>query len=256
MKRIHAVSVLILLLGAFQFTSCEVEPLDPAVLTETPQNPTDPTNPTNPGDDTPSEGDYWPAALNNSWTFDNGTGEYDMKIVSINSIDGYTYYTFNPQTGTSGSGMTGTTTVRMRKAGGNYYYKYDDVVIAAEGEIPGSTTTGSEVIILKDNIAVGQTWTQSYTQTTTYTNSSLPVISITNNITGTIVEKGATVTVDGESYSNVIKTKVVNNAVMMGVPAGTSTSYYYFSKDVGPIKFETEGLGTVSTSDLVEYTLN
>lgn len=259
MKKVRFVSALFLCMTAFTFTSCEVEPLDPAVLTEEPQNPTNPTNPgtpTDPTDTEPSSGDYWPSALNNSWEFDNGVTEYDMTMESINSINGYTYYTFNPQGGTSGGGVSATAITRLRKAGGNYYMKYDDVVVPAVGEVPGSTTTGSEIIILKDNVAVGTTWTKTYTQTTTFTTDIIPPVSMSVTMTGTIEEKDATITVNGQTYTNVIKAKLVNESSMSGMPAGTATSTYYFAKDVGPVKIEMSGSGTNQVSDLVSHTLN
>jgi hypothetical protein len=258
MKRIHLISAFIFLFAAINLTSCDVEPLDPAIDTSD-----------NGGTDTPggggtdngsggtSSGDYWPAALNNKWTFTRDDQEFEMKMISINSIGGNTYYTFNDQAGTGAStGVDGTATTRLRKSGGNYYLKVDDVVTAAEEGFPGSTTTGSETILLKDNVDVGATWTQTYTQTTSFTDDSLPTISLNMTINGSIVAKGGTLTVGGQEYTNVIESKYVQTYSLMGVPGGTTTTYYYFSKDVGPIKTETTSSGISYLSELVSYQLN
>ena len=99
MNSIKKLSAFAILFLTFGLTSCsDVEPLDPAVIVN-PTNPSNPSNPTNPGTST---GDYFPTALNNSWTYkQGGVIQPIMKIVSINSIGANTYYTFNEAFGTT-----------------------------------------------------------------------------------------------------------------------------------------------------------
>lgn len=234
--------------------SCsDVEPIDPAVLLNPgPVNP-NPTNPENPGTST---GDYWPSALNNEWAFErNGVEIEPMKMVSINSIANKTYYTFNEQTAMGGGIGTTTAVTRLRKEGAAYYIKVDDFTTQANGATPGSTTTGSENIVLRDDLPVGGTWTSSYTQTTTFTDTSLPVMAIDFVIDGTIMEKNAIVTIGDETYNNVIKTKYVQTATMAG-QSSTTTTYYWFAKDIGPIRILTEADPVDLNTELISYILN
>lgn len=256
MKRIHLFSTLILLFTAMNLTSCDVEPLDPAIdqANEGSDDGTDPSD-DGPGDGGESSGDYWPAALNNKWVFAQDGSEFDMKIISTNSIEGNTYYTFNEQTGQGGT-LTATGTMRLRKTGGNYYIRIEDVVTPAEDGMPGSTTTGSEIVILKDNVAVGATWSQTFTQSTSFTDPMFPTITLNMSVNGKILEKDATVIVGGVTYTNVIKSQIQQTVSMMGTPAGTTTTFYYLSKDVGPVKIEYAGTGLPAASELVSYELN
>src|SRR5690606_14889595 len=131
-------------------------------------------NPGNPG--APSEGDYWPAALNNTWNYVRGSENFQMKIISINAINGHTYYTFNEQLGSSSGGMNATAVTRMRKSGGDYHEKLDDVTIQPSEPLPGGTMTGWEFITLKDKVGVGSTWNHNVTQTTTYNDPIIPTL--------------------------------------------------------------------------------
>lgn len=252
MKSIKKISGLALLFFAFGVTSCsDVEPLDPAVIVN--PNPSNPNpNPTNPGIST---GDYWPTALNNSWTFnDTGVLQPPVKIVSINSIGSDTYYTFNQALG-GGSSFAGEATTRLKKSGGSYFYKLEDITIPATAGVPGITITGFENIILKDNVPVGSTWTGNYVQTISYTDPSFPTMTTNVSYVGSIVEKDVSITVLGETYVNVIKVKMVQTSDSADAPVN-DTSYYWFAKDVGPIKYTIEDEDELSNADLVEFTLN
>ena len=79
----------------------------------------------------------------------------------------------------------------------------------------------------------------------------------TTNYTGTIVEKGATVTVNGASYTNVIKLRISQSTTFPGLPTPTVVdSDYWFAKDVGVIKYQNIFQSQNITSDLVSYSLN
>ncbi|MEO8515191.1 MAG: hypothetical protein ABI426_00525 [Flavobacterium sp.] len=246
MNKLKNISVYLLLFTAVFFTSCsgDIEPYEGTIPNA---NPTDNTGGGGGGQST---GDYWPTAINNQWIFSvNGTNQAPMKMVSLDNIGGNNYYTFNAQ---SGGGATQVT--RLRKSNGDYYIKSEDVVIAPQPGIPGSTSTGTERILLKDYLDVGGTWTYNYVQTTTYTDPQYPVISMNFNIVSTIVEKNTTLNVNGQNYTNVIKVRVVQNVTNNG-QTSVATSYYHFSKNVGPIKITTEYNGTTSNQDLASYNL-
>lgn len=251
MNSLQKISAFALLFLAFGLSSCsDVEPLDPAVVVN--PNPSNPSNPTNPG---VSTGNYWPTALNNSWTFkDNGVVQPAIKIVSINSIGSDTYYTFNQAFGAAG-GLLGNATTRLKKAGGTYYYKLENIVIAPIGDAPGINISGFETVLLKDNVPVGATWTGSYIQTVSFTDTQLPSTTTNISYVGSIVEKDATIVVLGETYTNVIKVKMVQTSVDES-STSVQTSYYWFAKDVGPIKYTIEDEDEISNAELVDHTLN
>jgi hypothetical protein len=233
-----------LLFSAVIFTSCTVEPYEGPMPSSG-----DSTN--NGGNGNSSTTDYWPSAINNQWVFSlNGVNQAPLKMVSVDVIGGNSYYTFNSQSNGGASQVT-----RLRKSNGDYYLKSEDVIVAAQGGMPGSTSTGTERILLKDYLAVGGTWTADYVQTTTYTDPIYPVVTTDFNIVSTILEKGSTLNVNGQTFNDVIKVKVVQNITFSG-QSSVSTSYYWYAKNVGPIKIETTSGTTTYIQDLVSYILN
>lgn len=224
-------------------TSCEIEPVDVSSTT--------PTVPTTPGGGT-SSGDYWPTAVNNQWVFKmDGVLQSPMKMISTNTINANTYYTFNEQVGT-GIGTTISGVQRLRKLNGNYYLKMENLSSPAQGPIPGFTMTGYETIILKDYLSVGGTWTDKYSQTTSYTDPNFPVISLDFDILATVMEKNSSITIAGHKYTDVIKIKYIQKVTMAGQTT-TVTSYYWYSKNVGPIKMTTETGGQTVVQELDSF---
>jgi hypothetical protein len=239
------------------FTACEVEPIDPVLNDYVPEEGTGDTDGdgNTDGSTGTTEGDYWPMAINNVWDYVyTGDLEEDpepMKIIATEVINGKTYYKMNHYFQDSGTAdLTGTAEVYIRKEGGTYYQRVSVVVPSEEG-VPAITISPYELTVLKDNLEVGQGWTESVMQTTTYDIAGFPPITMTIDITGTILEKGITVTVGGETYTDVIKEKVVQ--AVMGT---TTTSYIYFAKNVGPIKSEASADGINYLMTLTSYTIN
>lgn len=260
------ISILFLLFVGLSFVSCDVEPIDSAVLNQndTTDNGisdggTDNTggvDNTGGGDNTggsSSSGDYWPSTVGNWWQFEQNNELLDpMEMIGTDTFNNLTYYQFGTQSG-SGSTVFGTAKPWLNKNNGAYTIKMDDIDISAGG-LTG-TQTGYEFIVLKDNINVNATWNGTYSQTTTYT--GIPPISQDVNYTGTILEKNATVTVDGETYSNVIKVKIEQVITLPGTPATTVVTEYWFAKDIGPVRAYTSMPGSTPTeSILTSYAVN
>lgn len=223
-------------------TSCEIEPVDSSLL---------PDNGGGTGGGT-TTGDYWPTAINNQWVFKmDGVLQSPMKMISINTISANTYYTFNEIAGT-GLGFAVSGTQRLRKLNGDYYIKMESLSSPAQGPIPGFTMTGYETIMLKDYIPVGGTWTDKYSQTTTYTDPNFPVITLDFDIVATVMEKNSSITVAGRNYTDVIKIKYIQKVTMVGQTT-VATSYYWYSKNVGPIKMTTEIGGQTTVQELDSY---
>ena len=236
MKSIKSIVALFVLSLAFTTVSCDNEPVDPALEI---------------GGGGSSSGDYWPTAINNEWLMErDGVALDPLKIVGTGNFGGQTYYKFAPQSG-SGTSTSGTVTNWLNKSNGVYKLKTDDINVNAGGF--SGTQTGYEFIILKDNIAVGQSWSGTYTSTTTYT--GIPSITLTTNYTGTILAKNVTATVDGETYNDVIKVSLVQNASMAGAPATVVNTEYWFAKNVGVIKSISNDAGNSYESILIDYTL-
>lgn len=250
MKNIKLIAGIFLILTSFTFTSCENEPIDSAINLDD-----------NNGGGGTSTGDYWPAALNNQWVYKlNGVQQSPMKIISVNSINNATYYTFDTLFGQGSTGGNAAATVRLKKNSGDYYIRIEDLNLNLGGGLT-ATMTGYEYILLKDYLTVGQTWTGSYNQTTTYSDPQLPAIIQSTNYTGTVIETGSTVTVNGVSYPNVIKVRVRQSTSFAGSLEPTLVdSDYWFAKDVGPIKAvnlsTVSGNTTTNTNELASFVIN
>ncbi|MCO6176374.1 hypothetical protein NHF50_15095 [Flavobacterium sp. NRK F10] len=262
MKKIKLFTFLTGLFAITVLYSCDTEPIDPAVLQSIPGDPGNNNSTgggnnnggTNNGGGTSgggtSTGDYWPTTIGNWWQFDqNGTAADPFEIVGTDTFNGATYYRFNPQSG-SGTTVFGTATFWLNKNGGAYTMKIDDIVIDANGM--SGVQTGYEYVVLRDNLSVNGTWNGSYSQTTTYT--GIPAITQNVTYTGTILEIGATETVDGEVFNNIIKAEIVQNVNVSGMITIITTEYW-FAKDIGPVKAISSGLGN-NVSILTSYAIN
>ncbi|KAF2513957.1 hypothetical protein [Flavobacterium foetidum] len=197
----------------------------------------------------PSQGDYWPAAVGNQWVLNNGS-DISMKIIGTEKIGQSTYYKFDKFLTPSSSDITGSATAWLKKTGGDYYIKLDDIVTNSGGI--SSKISGYEYTFFKDNLEVNGTWTGTYTQTTTIDIPGVPAIKMNVKYTGTILEKGATAVVKNVTYKDVIKFKLKLETSVEGKAAGTSEAEYWMSKDVGLVKF----IFNKVASDLVSYKLN
>ncbi len=256
MKKSIIFKSLIVLFSIISFVSCETEPLDSELDLSAFQNALDPNNPNNPNNNNnppgTSTGDYWPRAVNNQWVFQQtGTSNLTYKMVGTDMFNNQTYYRFDPVTVSGGSATANGAVSWLNKTGANYSIKYDDISIGVPGFT--GTITGFEVLLLKDDLAVNETWTGSYTQTTTY--SGVPPINQTTNYTGTILARDVTETVNGETFTNVLKSKLVQITNIQG-SSTTTTTEYWFSKDIGPIKTVTTSTGGApSDAILIDYML-
>jgi hypothetical protein len=105
---------------------------------------------------------------------------------------------------------------------GHDYYQYDS--------IPGAAGKVFERLYLKDDAAVGISWSQNISITLPGIPLSVPV-TITNNI----AEKGISRIVNGTTYNNVIH--VSTNLTSSAIPGGlTSSIDSYYAKNYGLIE--------------------
>lgn len=197
-----------------------------------------------------SQGDYWPAAVGNQWVLNQGGTETTMKITGTEKIGESTYYKFDKflAAPTDGIDMGGSATAYLKKTGGDYLIKLSDININVNG-LSGKIS-GYEFIFFKDNIDVNKTWTGNYTQETSY--AGIAAIKTSTKYTGTITEKGATATIKGVTYKDVIKFKFKLETSMQGQSAGITEAEYWMAKGVGIIKFSYTG----ASAELTSYKLN
>ena len=185
-----------------------------------------------------NDGDYWIRGYESFWTYRiNGTEtEEYLKISSVDEINGEQYRLLYP-TFTGEMGIQ-----RLRVKNGNYYVRTDDFTNADQ------TISGYEVTFLKDYLAIGQTWTDNYTQTKTDVNGT----EILNyEITSMIESRSFSFMMLDRDFRDVIKIKRVIHITGNGVN-NTKTSYYWFAKNMGPIKIEADG----TTKELYTWSLN
>ena len=249
-----------MLFAAFGVVSCETEPVDSELVGDNPENP-NPNNPNNPNNPGPSSGDYWPMAVNNEWVFEiDGDVQEPMEISGTENIEGNTYYTINYNFEEAGTGgLTGTTHTNLRKNGGDYLMR---VSVDMPDEMGFTVTvTPFEYIIFKDNLEVGGTWSQTVTQVTTMESEDFPMpippTVLTIEFDGTILEKDVTATVNGVTYEDVIKVKVMQTATLELNPVSIVVdSEIWFAKGVGPIKSVAVANGTTTVQELDSYQVN
>lgn len=260
MKTIKNLLSIFVIITSLSFVSCENEPLDSSLINSNTGGGNTGGGNTgggNTGGGGSSSGDYWPAAVNNSWSFSNNGGASQMmKMVSTPNVGGFTYYNFDNVFGQTTS-VSGTAAMRMRKSSGDYYIKIEGTNLNLGGGMTASQSS-FEFLALKDYLGTNQTWNGSYTQTTTYSGGSIsiPAVTMTSNYVGTILGTGLTETVEGETFTNVIKLKIVQTITLPGSPNSTIETTYWYAKNVGPIKSQTINNGTTTTSNLTDYILN
>jgi hypothetical protein len=248
MKTTHNFLKFLFLFTSFAFLSCEYEPLDNGLNPDSSGG----NNGGGSGGGGTSTGDYWPTAINNVWNFStDGDPAEPMKIIGTSSMNGSTYYNFDSVLGQN-DGLSANAEVKIKKNNGDYYLYLKTEDISAGGITISQTP--AEYIFLKDYLAVNATWNGTYTQTTTYNIAGVPPINTTTNYTGTILGKDLTETVNGQTYTNVIKCKVLQQISFSGQTSNVETTYW-FAKNIGPIKAQTVSNGETLTSILTSYTL-
>lgn len=93
--------------------------------------------------------------------------------------------------------------------------------------------TSVEVLYLKDNLAVGETWTQT-------TTINVSGFNLTLTLNNKIAQKGINKTVNGIAYTGV--TEVETTLAVSGIPIAytlTSDIHYYYAPKIGQIENKT-----------------
>lgn len=186
------------------------------------------------------ESDYWPRAINNSWTYNTTTsGEQTYTITGTETFDSLEYYAFDDLYGAPSW---------LRKSGPNYYVRTE-----MSGSVPGYqfSATPYTVNMLKDDAIVGETWESNVAYTISYTpepgQPSIPDTDVVADYTFEMKGRDLSRAVEGVNYDNVLHIELITTGA--GV---TVVTQYYYAKDVGLIEYITEeGANTLSN-----YVLN
>lgn len=214
----------------------------------------------------PSEGDYFPMAIDNIWNYNVTTEEesVQIKINSIETINGIQYYKVNelpigvssdmPEDEIPGLDIR----AHIRKNGGDYIQRfYAYIPEMMEGLIPETEIEAFEITFLKDNLEEGESWTETVEIVTNITFFGISETVISNATFNSLIEeKGISMTVNGVTYTDVIKVKSTATVVS---EEGTeiSESLNWYSKDVGLIKsYSNDPEEGESEMTLLDYTLN
>jgi hypothetical protein len=180
---------------------------------------------------TNSSGDYFPRTAGSNWSYvyDNNASDtlYITATGNTINVNGNAYIVFMQRDSTSYD------TAGYYRKSGNDYYSWDDA-----GSFLGfDSSLWVENNFLKDNLAAGSTWAnQPMSGTVT------GIGRITIRYKYTILQKDATVTVNGTSYANTIVTEQRveqnNGSGWVDISSTTGTIRYYYARDKGEIKEE------------------
>lgn len=215
------------------------------LLTSCSKNNDDGT-PENEGD---TAGDYFPLALNNTWSYDFSAGDdQQINLYSTVTFGGDSYFVTDGMNPIDGSSLT----QGYRKSGAVYYCYNDEMTFDYMG-LGQIVMAPVSFTIFKDDLEVGESVVTETSSSTQIINQFTGAINTSTSMTftTTVMEKGSTVIVNGVTYEDVIKVQLDAQAsVLTNNYNGTIT--YYFAKNVGPVKLQT----IAGEYSLVTYQLN
>lgn len=185
-------------------------------------------------------------AIGNKWQYTNGSNATEVKLI------GTTTFEVNPYYEITDSNTQINAQVWMTKRGASYYQK-----VSATTQTQGSTSItieGFEIKLLKDNLAVGETWNGSANPKVTYSGGST---NLAITYTGNIIAKDVSVTLNGITYNNVIKMGL-NIKEIINSQTTTISGENWFAKDIGLIydSTKTSSDNITKTRYLTSYELH
>jgi hypothetical protein len=172
-------------------------------------------------DSTPPAANYQPTSAGSTWTY-----ETTNNITTVKAS-----FTVTAK-GTDTTIGTKTYKVYTNSAGTNDYYYNNGSDYYQFGGIAG-ITDNTELLYLKTNLAAGAGWDETKTV-------SIPSLGNANvKLSYTFVEKVASMTVEGNAYSDVLHIKVtLSNITVSGIPIPVTLQelHFYYAPGVGRIK--------------------
>jgi len=196
-----------------------------------------------------STGNYWPMAINNTWTFGSDIGNSELKIIGSTVINGTTYYEISDQA----DNVFGIQNW-VAKKGATYLQRTADSSVNQEGIT--MNMQGYEIPIFKDDLEANTSWNGNLSSKITYSfNGQNASTTAKIKYTGTILEKNSTVVLNGITYPDVIKTKTIVEMKILEQTVIIDLQYW-FAKDVGPIWENTSYNGSTQERALINHILH
>ncbi|MBI3219812.1 MAG: hypothetical protein HYZ44_09890 [Bacteroidetes bacterium] len=164
---------------------------------------------------------YLPLTPGSKWQY---TGAYSYSVEMTGNqktIDGKPYFETKTTSGTN------ITTGYARMENGAYYSRGTIVQLGQD----------LELVILKDNVAVGTTWEKSITANSIPTTYRFTIDGI--NLSQTVL---------GKNYTKVIRVKMETLITYFGSTINYSTQYIYYAYGVGVIQTDSDLLGLINLS--------
>lgn len=179
--------------------------------------------------------DYYPRTANSNWTYEiDGDANDTLLRVAIQPTHNALGNTWNIFGETQDASQGFDSSGYYRKAA-NDYYEYLDF----GGFFNLDNANWDQYIFLKDNQAVGSSWTSADI------NGTANASPVTVRIKATVVQQDASVTVKGTAYPNtiVIEEKVEQFAANTWTDISSFVGYFrtYYSRNIGMIKKEYVG---------------
>jgi hypothetical protein len=195
-----------------------------------------------------SSADYWPLALNNQWVYnENGSVAPTVKVTGTDNFGGTTYYRVSTENAYN------LQTWAVNK-GGSYFLKTGELNLTESGITVKMSSY--ELPVLKDNLAVNEQWSGSVTSKVSFTDgTNSSSFDTTIKYLGVILEKEASITVNGKVYTSVIKMSFKQEVNFQGQTT-ISESVFWYAKGVGPVKSINDINGNSVESTLVSYIIN
>ncbi|TDE46740.1 hypothetical protein E0I26_01265 [Flavobacterium rhamnosiphilum] len=195
-----------------------------------------------------SSGDYWPLAINNQWIYnENGSVASPVKITGTDNFGGTAYYRLSTDNAYN-------LQVWAAKKGATYFLRTGELNLTENGITV--KMSAYELPVLKDNLAVNEQWSGNVISKVSVTNGSASSsFDTTIKYLGIILEKDASITVNGTVYTSVIKMSFRQEVNFQGQTTITESVYWY-AKGVGPVKSINTINGSTVESTLVSYIIN
>lgn len=250
----------VLLISILSLASCNIQPVDFEPFDDSSEDP--PSN---------TSTDYWPMAVNNTWTYDQeldgqAASSTTISITGTEMIDDTNYFVLENFLGAAAAlddAMLENFQVNtfVRQEGDNYFVRLSELTAEISGLLR-ITQEGYQYTILRDEDAVGTTLTETFEIETSF-ESLNPLVpdpdGVTANYTSIIevLERDMTIMINGETFSPVIKLRQILTADFNDpmFPTTEITNDHYFALDVGIIRLEStirDDDGTITS----EQTLN
>lgn len=168
--------------------------------------------------------DYLPVTAGSTWNY-GGPQPYSVTALSTTKeINGKTFREMENKQGNT------VTKSFFSKQGGEY---------TGIGFVSGTGTM--EVTFLKENVAVGTSWEQTFV-----------INGVNSTYKSKLVATGLTKTVSGKEYKDVAQVQMESRFEVMGIEIDGPTANYFFAKGVGLILSD---LGSQHQYPLLNYTI-